>query len=163
MLEICIRLFFFTFLFSWYCFFVDVYVVSLLSISPFFYISVSWWFSTVVWVTASLNNQKQTCFLADFVVLIGQRVRIRKKKKKTSRKINEILDFVRQLIWYQLLFVNIKLPQRLKKRLKALEIRGKIKAIETTALLRLVKIPRRVQETWGNLLSLRLERKKTIR
>ena len=35
-------------------------------------------------------------------------------------------------------------PKRLKKRLKVLEIRGKIETLQTTALMRLVRILRRV-------------------
>ena len=42
------------------------------------------------------------------------------------------------------------------KRLKDLEIRGQVGIIQTTAQLRSARILRRVQETWGNSLSLKL-------
>ena len=41
--------------------------------------------------------------------------------------------------------------------LKDLEIIGRTEAIQTTALLRLARILRRVRETWEDLLSLKLE------
>ena len=43
------------------------------------------------------------------------------------------------------------------KGLKKLEIIGRIETIKITELLRLTKIPRRVMETWGNLLSLKFQ------
>ena len=42
----------------------------------------------------------------------------------------------------------------LLKGLEDLEIGGRVETIQTTALLRTVRILRRVLETWGNLLSL---------
>ena len=49
----------------------------------------------------------------------------------------------------------------LLKGLEDLEIGGQVKTIQTTALLRTARILRRVLETWGDLLSLKL-RWKTI-
>ena len=45
----------------------------------------------------------------------------------------------------------------LLKGLEELEIRGQAETIQTTALLRLTRILGRVLETWGDLLSLRLQ------
>ena len=45
----------------------------------------------------------------------------------------------------------------LLKGLKDLEIGGRVETIETTALLRTARILRRVLETWGDLLSLKLQ------
>ena len=42
------------------------------------------------------------------------------------------------------------------KGLEDLEIGGRVETIQTTALLRTARILRRVQETWGDLLSLKL-------
>ena len=44
----------------------------------------------------------------------------------------------------------------LVKGLKDLEIRGRVETIKTKTLLRSARIPRRVLETWGDLLSLKL-------
>ena len=46
--------------------------------------------------------------------------------------------------------------------LEDLEVGGRVETIQTTALLRTVRTLRRVLETWGNLLSLKLQGK-TIR
>ena len=43
--------------------------------------------------------------------------------------------------------------------LKDLEIRGQVETIQTITLLRLDRILKRVLETWGDLLSLKLQRK----
>ena len=48
------------------------------------------------------------------------------------------------------------------KGLEELEIGGRVETIQTTALLRTVRILRRVLETWGDLLWLTLQGK-TIR
>ena len=45
----------------------------------------------------------------------------------------------------------------LLKGLMNLEIRGRVETIQTITLLRTTRILRRVQETWGNLLSLKLQ------
>ena len=45
----------------------------------------------------------------------------------------------------------------LLKGLEDLEIGGRVKTIETTALLRTARILRRVLETWWDLLSLKLQ------
>ena len=37
-----------------------------------------------------------------------------------------------------------------------LEVRGRVETIQTSALLRLARIVRRIQETWEDLLSLKL-------
>ena len=42
----------------------------------------------------------------------------------------------------------------LLKRLEDLEVGGRVETIQTTAVLRTVRILRRVPETWGDLLSL---------
>ena len=44
----------------------------------------------------------------------------------------------------------------LLKELEDLEVGGRVETIQTTALLRTARIPRRVLETWGDLLSLKL-------
>ena len=47
--------------------------------------------------------------------------------------------------------------KELVQGLQDLDIRGRVETIQTTALLRLARIPRGVLETWGDLLSLRLQ------
>ena len=45
----------------------------------------------------------------------------------------------------------------LLKGLADLEVGGRVETIQTTALLRTIRILRRVLETWGDLLSLKLQ------
>ena len=45
----------------------------------------------------------------------------------------------------------------LLKGLEDLEVGGRVVTIQTTALLRMARIPRWVLETWGDLLSLKLQ------
>ena len=47
----------------------------------------------------------------------------------------------------------------LLKGLDDLEVGGRVETIQTTTLLRTDRILRRVLETWGDLLSLKLQRK----
>ena len=50
----------------------------------------------------------------------------------------------------------------LLKGLEDLEIGGRTETIQTTALLRTTRILRRVLETWGDLLSLKLQWKTSV-
>ena len=47
--------------------------------------------------------------------------------------------------------------KRLLKGLGDLQFGGRVETIETTALLKTARIPRRVLETWGDLLSLNVQ------
>ena len=47
--------------------------------------------------------------------------------------------------------------KELLKELEELEVGGRLETIQTTTLLRTVRILRRVLEIWGDLLSLRLQ------
>ena len=49
------------------------------------------------------------------------------------------------------------ITKRLLKGLEDLEVGGRVETIQTTALLRTARILRRVLETWGDLLSLKLQ------
>ena len=49
----------------------------------------------------------------------------------------------------------------LLKGLADLEVGGRVETIQTTALLKTARILRRVLETWGNLLSLNLQWKRS--
>ena len=52
--------------------------------------------------------------------------------------------------------------KELLKGLEDLEIRGRVETIQTTVLLRTARILRRILETWGDLLSLKLQWKTII-
>ena len=50
-----------------------------------------------------------------------------------------------------------RLTKGLQKGLEVLEVDGQVETIQTTALLRTARIPRRVMKTWGDLLSRKLQ------
>ena len=82
----------------------------------------------------------------------------------TLVRINKYVDLARELkkLWNikmkvipLVLIVLGALPKGLERGLEQLEIKERIKTIQTTALLRLARILRRVLETWEDLLLLR--------
>ena len=104
---------------------------------------------------------KKRCQVVDLVALADHSI-----KSKESKKRDKYLDLARELKkpW------NIKVTvtpmeigalstvtKGLLQGLKDLEIRGWVKTIKTTILLRSARILRRVLETWGDLLSLKLQ------
>ena len=111
---------------------------------------------------ALINKEKRICYLVDFAVQADQ--------IKESEKINKHMNFARKLKKLCNLKMTVMpiivgalrtVPNRLEKRLAKMEIRGKIENIQTIALLRSARILRRVLETWGDLLLLKLEWKTT--
>ena len=85
---------------------------------------------------------------------------------KESEKKGKYLDFARKLkkLWnMRLTIVPIvigaldTITKGLLKGLEDLEVGGWVETIQTTALLRTARILRRVLETWGDLLSLKLQ------
>ena len=85
---------------------------------------------------------------------------------KESEKKDKYLDLARELknLWNMkvtIVPVMIRalgtITKGLLKGLEDLEIGGRVETIQTTALLRTDRILRRVLETWGDLLSLKLQ------
>ena len=96
----------------------------------------------------------------DFAVPVDPKVKVKESEKK-----DKYLHFARELkkLWnMKVTFIPIVIGalstdiKRLIKGLEDLEIRGRVETIRTTALLRSARILRRVLETWGELLSLKL-------
>ena len=100
----------------------------------------------------------------DFAVPVNHRVKLKESEKK-----DYYLDFARELkkktvehesdgytnsnwcSWYSYYIIW------LVKELEYLEIRGRVETTQTTALLRSTRIIIRVLESWGDLLSLKLQ------
>ena len=89
-------------------------------------------------------------------------------KLKEREKKDKFLDLARELkkLWnMNVTFIPIVIgvfgtvTKRLIQELEDLEIRGRVETIQTTALLISVRILRRVPETRGDLLSLKLHSK----
>ena len=100
--------------------------------------------------------------MADFAVLADHWVKLKESEKK-----NKYLDLAREQKKKQknmkvtVIPVVVSAPgtiiKGLVQGLEDLEIRGRVETIQTTALLRSARIPRRVLETWEDLLSLKLQ------
>ena len=85
---------------------------------------------------------------------------------KGSEKKDKYLDLDRELkkLWnMKVTIVPIvigslgTITKGLLKGLADLEVGGRVETIQTTALLKTARIPRRVLETWGDLLSLKIQ------
>ena len=86
---------------------------------------------------------------------------------KECEKKDKYIDFARELIkkiWNMkvtilpiVIGVLGAVTEGLLKGLDDLEVGGRVETIQTTALLRTARILRKVLETWGDLLSLKLQ------
>ena len=108
-----------------------------------------------------VNKNKRICRIVDFVVLVDHSVRLKENEKK-----NKYLDLARELkkLWdvkvTVIPIVIVALSRVIKgliQRLEDFEIRGGVEIFQTTALLRSTRILRRVLETWGDFMSLKLQ------
>ena len=97
----------------------------------------------------------------DFAVPVDHRI-----KRKESEKKEKYLDLARELKkkWNMTVtFIPIMVgafgtvTKGLLKGLEDLEVGGRVETIQTTALLRTARILRKVLETWGDLLLLKLQ------
>ena len=88
-------------------------------------------------------------------------------KLKESEKKDKYVDLARQLkkLWNMKVTIILivigafgKVTKGLLKGLEDLEVRGRVETIQTTALLKSAGILKSVLETWGELLSLKLQR-----
>ena len=111
--------------------------------------------------TIQTTAKKRTCKIVDFAVPADHRI-----KPKECEKMDKYLDLARELkkLWnMQVTIIPIVIgtfgtvTKGLLKGLVDLEVDGRVETIQTTALLRTARILRRVLETLGDLLSLRLQ------
>ena len=113
-----------------------------------------------------LNNnniikKKRICKIVSFADLADHRIKLKECEKK-----DKYLDLARELkkLWYMkgtiipiVIGAFSTITKGLLKGLEDLEVSGQVKTIQTTALLRTARILRRVLETWGDFLSLKLQ------
>ena len=116
--------------------------------------------------TRAYNNQqkkKRIFKIIDFAVPDDQRIKLKECEKK-----DKYLDLARELKKLWNMKVTIApivigafgtITKGLLKGLENLEVGGRVETIKTTALLKTAKILRRLLETWGDLLSLKLQGK----
>ena len=107
------------------------------------------------------NKKQRSCKILDFAVSADHRI-----KPKESEKKDKYLDLARELkkLWnMKVTIIAIVIgafgtvTKGLLKGLEDLEVGGWEETIQTIALLRTARILRRVLETWGDLLSLKLQ------
>ena len=109
------------------------------------------------WATA----KKRICKIVDFAVPADPRVNLKENEKKD--KYHDLARELKKLWNMKVTIVPIALgalgtiTKGLLKGLEDLEVGGRVETIQTTALLRMARILRRVLETWGDLLSLKLQ------
>ena len=108
-----------------------------------------------------INKKKRICKIVNFAVPGDHRINLKKSVKK-----DKYLDLARELkkLWnMKVTIVPIvigalsTITKGLLKGMEDLEVSGRVVTIQTTALLRTARILRRVLETWGDLLSLKLQ------
>ena len=108
-----------------------------------------------------INKRKRICKIVDFAVPADHRINLKESEKK-----DKYLDLAKELkkLWnMKVTIVPIVIgalgtvTKGLLKGLDDLEVSGRVETIQTTALLRTARILRRVLETWGDLLSLKLQ------
>ena len=108
-----------------------------------------------------MNKKKRICKIVDFAVPAEHRINLNESEKK-----DKDFDLARELkkLWnMKVTIVPIVIGvlgtiiKRLLKGLEDLEVDGRVETIQTTALLRTARNLRRVLETWGDLLSQRLQ------
>ena len=118
--------------------------------------------------TRPFNNQqkKRNCKIVDFALPADHRTKLKECEKK-----DKYFDIARELkkVWnMQVTIIPIVIDalgtvsKGLLKGLEDLEVGGRVETIQMTALLRTARILRRVLETWGDLLSLKLQWKTII-
>ena len=111
------------------------------------------------------NNQQQKkkriCKIVYFAVPADHRIKLKECEKK-----DKYLDLARELkhLWnMKVTIVPIvigafgTITKGLLKGLEDFEVGGRVETIQMTASLRMARILRRVLETWGHLLSLKLQ------
>ena len=108
-----------------------------------------------------INKRKWIWKIVDFAVPADYRIKLKECEKK-----DKYLDLARELkqLWnMKVTIVPIvigtfgTITKGLLKGLEDLEVGGWVETIQMTALLRTARILRRVLETWGDLLSLKLQ------
>ena len=108
-----------------------------------------------------IDKRKRICKIVDFAVPEDHKINLKESEKK-----DKYFDLARKLkkLWNMkvtILPIVIgalgTITKGLLKGLEDLEVGRRVETIQTTALLRTARILRRVLETWGDLLSLKLQ------
>ena len=111
-----------------------------------------------------INNKKKRIYkIFDFAVPADHRINLKECEKK--EKYCDLAKELKKLWNMKVMIVPIvigafgTISKGLLKGLEGLEVGGRVETIKMIAWLRTTRILRRVQETWGDFLSLRLQGK----
>ena len=106
-------------------------------------------------------NKKRICKIVDFTVSADDRIKLKEFEKK-DKYLNLAREFKK--LWDMKVTIILivtgafgTVTKGLLKGLEDLEVGGQMETIQTTVLLRTARILRRVLETWGDSLSLKLQ------
>ena len=105
------------------------------------------------------NKKKRTYKIVDFAVPADHRIKLEKCEKKDKYLARELKKLWNMQVTIIPIVIGAfgTITKGLLKGLEDLEVGGRVETIQTTALLRTARTLRRVLETWGDLLSLRLQ------
>ena len=112
-------------------------------------------------ISKKKEKKKKICKIVNFAVPDVHRI-----NQKECEKKDKCLDFTRELkkLWnMKVTYVPIvigafgTITKGLLKGQDDLEVVGRVETIQMTTLLRMARILRRILETWGDLLSLKLQ------
>ena len=107
-----------------------------------------------------INKKKRICKIVNFAVPADHRVKLKEYEKR--KKYFDLARELKKLWTMKLMIIPIVIgafdtvTKELLKGLEDLEVGGRVETIQTT-LLRTARILRRVLETWGDVLSLKLQ------
>ena len=107
------------------------------------------------------QKKKRICRIIDFAVPANNRINLKETEKKDkylniARELKKLWNMKVTIVPIVISALGI-ITKGLLTGLEDLEVGGRIETIQTTALLRTARILRRVLETWGDLLSLKLQ------
>ena len=106
------------------------------------------------------EKKKRNCKIVDFAVPADFRIKLKECERK-----DKYLNLARELkrlwnMWVTIVPIVIgafgTVTKGLLKGLEDLEVDGRVETVQTTTLFRTARILRRVLETWGDFLSLKL-------
>ena len=108
------------------------------------------------------KKKKRICKIVDFAVPADHRINV-KECKKNDMYLDLAMELKKKLWNMKKTIIPIVIgafdtvSKRLQKELEDSGVGGQVETIRTTSLLRTARILRIVQETWGNLLSLKFQ------
>ena len=103
-----------------------------------------------------------TCQIVDFAVPADHGVKLKERRKRDkyldlARELKKKLSNMTMTVIPIVIGVLGTIPKGLKTEIEDMKIRGQVETIQTTALLRLARILRKVLESSGDLMSLKLQ------